>query len=475
MSVPSEEARAALTFPGYLERAGSRLPVKLQKATRFSLRARFDSAQEHHLVDGASYDAVSVTVGNQEILMTGCRLDVSPDNQKNGDRSGQLVFLEDIYDFERMLEDGQLANIASSFGNLQLLLDQKQEIRQEFKDYTTDLVYDFGVHKQFFDNMDRQLVMEPEPVRTAGQRALIASEGRKFMDFFDASLKRLDQLVRDFSRDERQRHGFYFRKHVWQFILQSQILMRTNLKPRGYAGDSEMMRMCYENTYRGNFVFAQLMHYYGLQQPGAEAVRSRRRHMPTLIRDAISRSHSEAFRMLSVACGPAQEFADLLSQPERLPPLECVLLDQDPDALGEAKAGVAEALRQSEHRVQAEYLQESVRTVLRASDLLERWGRFDFVYSMGLLDYLTPPVARMVVTKLSQLLKPGGELVVGNFHLANPSRNFMEFWCDWVLYYRTEAEMLRLAQRVPNAEASVFTDDLKIQMFLRVTRPATPG
>ncbi len=99
-----------------------------------------------------------------------------------------------------------------------------------------------------------------------------------------------------------------------------------------------------------------------------------------------------------------------------------------------------------------------------------KWGQFDFIYSMGLFDYLTPPAASMVLGKLYQLLKPGGETAIGNFHASNPNRYYMEYWLDWVLYYRTEEDFTSLLKGVSTAEIKLFFEDNGVQMFLHVKR-----
>ena len=91
---------------------------------------------------------------------------------------------------------------------------------------------------------------------------------------------------------------------------------------------------------------------------------------------------------------------------------------------------------------------------------------------MGLFDYLTPPVASAVLGKLYQLLKPDGELVIGNFHVRNPSRYYMEYWLDWVLYYRNEDDFKNLIKKAPSADVTVASDDTGVQMFLQVRNTA---
>jgi extracellular factor (EF) 3-hydroxypalmitic acid methyl ester biosynthesis protein len=107
--------------------------------------------------------------------------------------------------------------------------------------------------------------------------------------------------------------------------------------------------------------------------------------------------------------------------------------------------------------------------MLRDRGLRDRLGRFHVVYSMGLFDYLTPPVAKAVLARLVDLLEPGGAVVVGNFHSSQPSRVYMDYWMDWPLYYRTEESFHALAEGLP-ARASLSFDPTGCQMFLKLER-----
>ena len=75
-----------------------------------------------------------------------------------------------------------------------------------------------------------------------------------------------------------------------------------------------------------------------------------------------------------------------------------------------------------------------------------------------------------MLSRLFGLLEPGGALVVGNFHLANRSRVYMDYWMDWPLYYRSEGSFLALAEGLPS-RTSVTFDPTGCQMFLRLDRP----
>ena len=90
---------------------------------------------------------------------------------------------------------------------------------------------------------------------------------------------------------------------------------------------------------------------------------------------------------------------------------------------------------------------------------------------MGLYDYLTVRVAQAVTEKLYNLLKPGGELLIGNYHDGTETRLYMEYWLDWNLIYRTEEEMVKVAKKIPNANTKVEFEGSKSQMFLTVKKP----
>jgi extracellular factor (EF) 3-hydroxypalmitic acid methyl ester biosynthesis protein len=211
-----------------------------------------------------------------------------------------------------------------------------------------------------------------------------------------------------------------------------------------------------------------------VESPAAEAVRSRRRFVPRVLREVAERfaaRGSGAFRFMSLACGPAWELQDIYRDRADVQRFHGALLDQDPHALAMARESAAKIEQALGAKLQLDWHQDSVRTMLRTPRLDERFGRHHFVYSMGLFDYLTPPVARVVLERMYELLHPGGALLIGNYHVENPSRLYMEYWADWVLFLRTEATFRALADGLPGAQVAVEFDSSRCQMFLRVEKP----
>lgn len=437
--------------------------VRLAPASRISLHVSFEPRRPPS--DQTVFPGLKVKLPDREVELGRCRFQV--ENTRRG-FNGLLVFLDDVYDCRALCQEHRFVNLPGFFQNLPLVLAQKDGLRPEFKDYVSRSLYDLAVYKRFFDEQDRILANEQVDVANAAQRALLETEGRKFFAFFDAQLVELERLVQDFDRPTHEAHGFYLRRMGWHFILGSEFLKRTNLKPRGYAGDAEMMRMIYANDWVGRFLFNKLMHKHPLETHAAQAVRNRRRLVAKSVAKAAARFPTGAVRIFSVAAGPASELEDIYVEAADPTRLEVSLLDQDPEAFVAARAGIARLEQLRGVKVKASFHDASVRTMLRGANLKERFGTHHFIYSMGLFDYLTPPVAKVLVSHLYGLLEPGGTMIIGNYHEKNPTRLYMAYWMDWPLYYRSEDAFLALTEGLAGADAAVCFDDSKAQMFLEV-------
>ncbi len=455
-----------LKVNGSLVTGEKRIPVELRYNSKYSILVRFP--EDTAFSNGFEFDSLELENDGDVFDLGRCRLFLEPNIDGY---AGHITFVNDVYDFENLFVKKKVVKLQNVFSNLSLIMAHKKNIKQAFKDYTSDLNYDLNVYKNLFDKLDQEYSNEPKSVKASVQEAIIATEGKKFMAFMDKKLDELNDLVADYTKQEHENHGFYFRKQLWNIILFSKIMKRTNLKPRGYAGDSEMMRLIYLNDAQGKSTFSKLMHLHPVRLPGAEAVRNRRKMIVNKINSMDSKYLKDGkAKILSVACGPAFELQDILQTPKDFEKYHFTLLDQDRAALFEAATVINQVEKASKSELKVNYLIESVRTMLTTRELNKKWGQFDFIYSLGLFDYLTPPVAKAVLKKLYQILKPGGTAIIGNFHVSNPSRIFMEYWLDWVLYYRTESDFQDLLDPEWNVKSSVYFEDTKAQMFLQIQK-----
>ena len=464
---------ADLYFEGTLTAGDETIPVRVRHASRYSLWVRFADGEAES--SPTTYSKLSLHIDGKLVETGPCVLTARHEEQTNEFR---IVPLESMYNFEKLLFRSKSEVLESAAVNLPLILSYKRRIESRFVEFVSALTYDLNAYRAMFDEIDAKVYDEPSEVRAALQEGVIQTLGGRLLDYLDGSYERLREITNGFNDEQHGHHGFYFRKQMWNIILCSDIMTRTNVKPRGYIGDSEMMRMIYDNTYEGETTFGKIVHKHAVRQPAAQAVRNRRLDLAEILREFVGERSERVpvterpVKVLSVACGPAMELNEILRTKEDCAALHYSLLDQDRDALSEA-AGVIERVSQRlGATLAADFIKESVRTMLVARELQARWGQFDFIYSMGLFDYLTRPVATALIKKLYSLLLPGGMMIIGNFLAEHPTMIYMAYWMDWMLIYRTEEEMLELAADIDGAETIVRHDATGIQLFLQIRKPA---
>lgn len=64
-----------------------------------------------------------------------------------------------------------------------------------------------------------------------------------------------------------------------------------------------------------------------------------------------------------------------------------------------------------------------------------------------MLDYLNEKVAAKLIGKLYNNIEKGGELLVANFAVGTLERAYMDIFMDWKLIYRTEQDMITIAEK----------------------------
>jgi len=213
---------------------------------------------------------------------------------------------------------------------------------------------------------------------------------------------------------------------------------RLYAKPRGYAGDYQAIDMIYDNVPAGAGSVGVLLDGCVLNLPAAKAVRNRRRLLAAEILSSY-RTAAKEFHVASLACGPAREIFDVLEKVDDKQRLIVSCIDVDREALTYIGA-----------RSQKQALGEQVRT-LQANLIQLATGRQelelapqDLIYSVNFIDYLSDEMAIALINWTHDKLRPGGRVILGNFHPRNPTRGFMDHVLDWHLTHRDEAAMNQL-------------------------------
>jgi len=331
--------------------------------------------------------------------------------------------------------------------------------------------------RDFFAGLEASLGSHPRP--DAHEQGLFAELFETWGPQYHGMLRDLHAQTAALGHEARA-CGLEYAGHLLLPLVRSgPIHRRAYEKPQGYAGDYELMRLFFAARMEGESLYARFLHYAGQRYPMARTVVARERTMREAVRARITAGRP--LRVLSLACGPALELHNLLRELPRVEhPVELFLLDQDVDALAYAHRGLqrelvdrGDALR----GVEVSALHFSVGQLLRPRDAAEAavgrevLGEMDFVYSAGLFDYLPRGVAKRLVRRLFELLRPGGELFIGNLREDPASAWMMEHAVAWHLVYREPAQMIELAVGLDGvAEADIVLDETGRCMFLHVRK-----
>ena len=241
-------------------------------------------------------------------------------------------------------------------------------------------------------------------------------------------------------RDDAQLDGLKksFREAIAPWFSQSWFMDRAVQKPRGYPGDYEMLEAIYEKQPRSTGIGEALDRYF-LQTSLARAVRGRKDWMRDFLHGFVS-SRSAGLRVLDIACGPCREIRELGSV-KGLRPFSLHALDLDDAALEFSET----MLRQAE--VEIGDLRMTRQNVLRLTSgprNVEKFGRFDLIYSVGLYDYLTDKALTRLLHGTAQMLAPGGRYVVAFKDSDRYDCTEYQWHVDWYFFQRSEAECRRL-------------------------------
>jgi extracellular factor (EF) 3-hydroxypalmitic acid methyl ester biosynthesis protein len=257
---------------------------------------------------------------------------------------------------------------------------------------------------------------------------------------------------------------------MWQAageILQHGWLqLRAREKPRGYAGDHEMLGAIYQNRVTEDPLGISFDQYF-LRQAAPQAVRNRM----DLVRAEVIRSQHPQ-KVVVIGSGAGLEIASALQfmSPAGSENSEFWLLDLDPAAIALAEVNLRSLLPAENLHCLAENL---VR-LPKKQRLVEQLVGADLVVCTGFFDYLEEDAATSLLKTFWQLLRPGGQALIFNFAPWNPTRAYMEWIGSWYLIYRTREDLIRLAKDagISGGAFEVTAEASGIDLLLRLSKPA---
>jgi extracellular factor (EF) 3-hydroxypalmitic acid methyl ester biosynthesis protein len=227
-------------------------------------------------------------------------------------------------------------------------------------------------------------------------------------------------------------------------------------KPHGYAGDYEIIDRIYRTQVAHDPQLVNWDRYFHAQKAPI-AVRNRKEYFLRLAATLEQAHTGPEFRILNLASGPARDLYEYLStHSDRRSVFDCVELDAD--AIKFASTLCSEYL----HRITFQCA-----NVLR----FQTSQKYDLIWSAGLFDYLSDKAFKMLIVRFYNYLNKGGEMVIGNFSILNPTKHYMDLM-GWKLIHRSKDELVDIAISCGIGSKSITVDrePAGVNLFLRVTK-----
>lgn len=240
---------------------------------------------------------------------------------------------------------------------------------------------------------------------------------------------------------------------------------RARFKPRGYAGDFEMLAQVCDN-WRCDHPLGRAFDAFFQCQAAPRAVRHRTQIVAHAIVEQCRRNPTAECHVVSVGSGPARdvELALATLSPAERERMRVTLLDLDPAALEYAAARLAPLLPADRLTCARENLFRLAKYPHVSAFLVST----HLISCAGFFDYLPDRDAVALLAHFWRMLRPGSRLLVFNFTPDNSSRAYMEWIGNWYLHYRSQTELAELAGQagLPADSFHVAAEELGVDAFL---------
>lgn len=261
-----------------------------------------------------------------------------------------------------------------------------------------------------------------------------------------------------------------FRQVTDEYFSKSFFMHRARTWPQGYPGDYEIIEKAYNNQPLSSGL-GRLLDLYFLNTTLAHGIRFRRARMRELLAEEMQRRPGA--RVLNIGCGPCREVVELAAViRETGAHFTCV--DFDPDALVYS----ADRMLACGLENQVAFRQYNALRMINAQKNIAEFGRFDVIYTIGLLDYLTDEVLIRMIRALRETLYPGGALVA----VFKDCERYDTIDYHWLVKWNGFLQRTRHESWAVLEKAGITSDSVTIQrsqddvmIFYRVLRMSEKG
>lgn len=290
-------------------------------------------------------------------------------------------------------------------------------LEQFFSGHVSDL-------KHSLAEFERRLAVDDRPTNDAAYAELA--------ECLDDSLAQCTLLERRIGHDPvaLKDAQVRYREAIWPWFQQSWFMERSLTKPRGYPGDYLLLSSIYDRQAKSTGLGGYLDRYL-LDSTLALGVLSRMKAAREFLQDEVARRQGRA-SILNVACGSCREYlGGFLADSEQVR-LTCV--DNDTEALDHVRDHIAPHLPTA---VETSFTRYNALRMTSAKGNVQRFGRNDIIYSVGLCDYIPDDYLVPMLRGWRESLAEGGVVYVAFKDTELYDKAFYQWQLDWYFYQRT--------------------------------------
>ena len=271
-------------------------------------------------------------------------------------------------------------------------------------------------------------------------------------------LDNLDESTRHLKPNSLKKMQVFFRGSLFNYFNKSLVLSRALTKPYGYAGDFIMLQALYNKKPISDSRIGQYFDQFFIDDDLAQAVINRAEAMGDRIIKFINESKKSELNILNIASGSGSELRKVTNcKFDKKVIYHC--FDQEVASL----SYIGRNFLYKNPNVEIRIYKEDIKTFFR------HWkekSKFDFIYNIGLADYLPNKILLSLVKEsLSHLVRNG------IFVLAHKDYSLFPYhhpaWLyDWNFIHRSLGCYSNLLKELTSEEFSIwFESDKKIVYF----------
>jgi len=264
------------------------------------------------------------------------------------------------------------------------------------------------------------------------------------------------------SVNQKRKQGIMSREDmmsIWQslpdvYCTQDTMQGYVLIKPHGYDGDFIIIERIYQGWLSPKPHLVKWDRFFHVQE-APRAVVNRKKYFLDILRGL--KNKDVRCDVLNIGCGPSNDILEFLSEGNSHVCFECVDYDKN-------------AIEYSYNKIKEKGWLDHVEFFRDNAFKFKPSRQYDLIWSAGLFDYLDEKTFKMLLTKQLAYLKAGGEIVIGNFSINNPTRDYMECG-NWFLYHRLPDDLIKIAREsgIPDDKIAVKSESLGVNLFLHIS------